>query len=249
MVFRFWGLSTARFFLCATLLCATCCMQAQSPYQLSWKKEAALVVPTGALLGASFLLKARLEPLSVAQINLLNRNTVPRFDRIATYQYGHKAGKWSDYLFETSLLFPILLLADAPIRKDVWKVGIITTETLLISSTLTALTKVLAKRVRPFVYNPDATLGEKQNKDARYSFFSGHTSGTACLSVVAAKIWSDYHPDSRWKPLIWTTALAWPAAVGILRVKAGKHFPTDVLVGYAVGFACGYFLPKLHFQH
>ncbi len=245
MVFGF----TARFFLCATLLCATCSMQAQSPYQLSWKKEAALVVPTGALLGASFLMKARLEPLSVAQINLFNRNTVPRFDRIATYQYSHKAGKWSDYLFETSLLFPILLLADAPIRKDVWKVGLITTETLLISSTLTALTKVLAKRVRPFVYNPDTPLGEKQNKDARYSFFSGHTSGTACLSVAAAKIWSDYHPDSRWKPLVWTTALAWPAAVGILRVKAGKHFPTDVLVGYAVGFACGYFLPKLHFQH
>ena len=106
-----------------------------------------------------------------------------------------------------------------------------------------------AKRARPFVYNPDAPLGEKQNKDARYSFFSGHTSGTACLSVVAAKIWSDYHPGSGWKPLVWSTALAWPAAVGILRVKAGKHFPTDVLVGYAVGFACGYFLPKIHFKN
>jgi len=241
--------SALKKYLTLVLLCAISSMQAQSPYQLSWKKEATLMVPTGAVLGASFWLKARMEPLSMAQINGLNWNSVPRFDRIATYQYSHRAGKWSDYLFETSLLFPILLLADAPIRKDVWKVGVITTETLLISSTLTALTKVLAKRARPFVYNPDAPLGEKQNKDARYSFFSGHTSGTACLSVVAAKIWSDYHPGSGWKPLVWSTALAWPAAVGILRVKAGKHFPTDVLVGYAVGFACGYFLPKIHFKN
>jgi hypothetical protein len=33
-----------------------------------------------------------------------------------------------------------------------------------------------------------------------------------------------------------------------LRVQAGKHFPTDVLVGAAVGSAIGYFIPYFHRQ-
>ena len=37
-----------------------------------------------------------------------------------------------------------------------------------------------------------------------------------------------------------------PATVGFLRVKGGKHFPTDVLTGLVVGAATGYLVPRLH---
>ncbi|MEM9023429.1 MAG: phosphatase PAP2 family protein, partial [Bacteroidota bacterium] len=37
-----------------------------------------------------------------------------------------------------------------------------------------------------------------------------------------------------------------PATTGLMRVLAGKHFPTDVITGYAVGGAIGFLVPHLH---
>jgi hypothetical protein len=38
---------------------------------------------------------------------------------------------------------------------------------------------------------------------------------------------------------VWAGAGALGAATGVLRIRAGQHFPTDVLVGAAVGTAFG----------
>ena len=89
-------------------------------------------------------------------------------------------------------------------------------------------------------------LESKQTFTAGASFFSGHTSCVASNSFFAARVFSDYYPESKWKPVVWGAAIALPAVTGYLRVKAGKHYPSDVIAGYAVGAAVGYFVPKLH---
>ena len=45
---------------------------------------------------------------------------------------------------------------------------------------------------------------------------------------------------------MWTGAAIVPALVGFTRVKAGKHYWTDVLTGYAVGALVGTLTPFLH---
>jgi len=89
-------------------------------------------------------------------------------------------------------------------------------------------------------------LEKKLTPDSQLSFFSGHTSATATATFFTAKIWSDYNPESKWKPVVWTAAAAVPAVAGYLRVKAGKHYVSDVVTGYAVGALVGYFVPHLH---
>jgi membrane-associated phospholipid phosphatase len=37
-----------------------------------------------------------------------------------------------------------------------------------------------------------------------------------------------------------------PLTTGLMRYKAGKHFWTDVLIGYAVGALVGVGVPALH---
>ncbi len=37
-----------------------------------------------------------------------------------------------------------------------------------------------------------------------------------------------------------------PALTGYLRIRAGKHYPSDVLAGYALGALIGYAVPALH---
>ena len=130
--------------------------------------------------------------------------------------------------------------------RDALRLSALATEAALLTNGLTLATKRLVLRNRPYVFNPDVPVGEKLPAEARLSFFSGHTSLAASMSFFTAKAWSDYHPRSPWKPMVWAGAAALPAVTGYLRFKAGKHYFTDVAAGYVVGALVGYFVPHLH---
>ena len=62
-----------------------------------------------------------------------------------------------------------------------------------------------------------------------------------------AKVLDDMHPElgrNRW--WLYGAAAIPPAVVGYYRVQAGKHFPTDVLTGAALGAVTGILVPELH---
>ena len=106
--------------------------------------------------------------------------------------------------------------------------------------------KTTMLRERPYLYNPDVSWADKGKKDARLSFYSQHTSLTGYLSFFAAKIYHDTHPQAKNRWLVWAGAGALTSATGFLRVRAGKHFPTDVIVGGAMGALVGWGIPQLH---
>lgn len=219
---------------------------AQQPYQLSWPRELAIAGGSGVGIGVSLLLRPHHQAFTPEQVAALDISDVPRFDLYATRHYSASAQHASDIFLYASVAIPALLLADPAIRRDAPEVGVIGGEVLLLNTALTQLTKELTHRPRPFNYNPDVPLSAKMQRDARLSFFSGHTSTTAAMCFATAKIWSDYHPSSDWKPVVWVAATAVPLTVGYLRMKGGKHFLSDVLVGFAVGSATGWLVPQLH---
>ena len=46
--------------------------------------------------------------------------------------------------------------------------------------------------------------------------------------------------------ILYTVASIPPAFVAAYRMKAGKHFRTDVIAGFVVGGAMGIMIPDLH---
>ena len=62
----------------------------------------------------------------------------------------------------------------------------------------------------------------------------------------AAKVFNDFNPESPLVPYIWGVSAAIPALVGYYRIVAGKHFLSDVLLGYTLGAAAGILVPELH---
>lgn len=219
---------------------------AQSPYELSKKMDLPLAIGGTVLYTGGLILGNTLSPLTLTEINALDATTINAFDRLATTRWSLKAGKTSDYFQYGSLLLPLSLLAFKPIKKDSPKIGLLLAESFLITKGLTKITKGTAQRIRPFVYNKTVDLTGKMKKTAKRSFFSGHTSGAAVFSFFTAKILTDYYPDSKWKPVIWTSAALIPAATGYYRYLAGMHFTSDILVGYAVGSLVGVLIPHLH---
>ncbi len=218
----------------------------QSPYYLRLGKEAALIGVGGTALVSGILLKDQTTLFSPGELERLDPAHVNAFDRGAVYNTSRAAREASDYFLDGSHLLPLLLLAGRGTRHDFGSIAFLWGETLLVNGGLTLASKYAFRRPRPYVYNLETEARHKQTTNAKTAFFSGHTSMTAANTFFAARVFSDYYPDSKWKPVVWAAAAAVPAVTGYLRVRAGRHYPSDVIAGYAAGALAGYFIPHLH---
>lgn len=197
-------------------------------------------------VGTAVYIDRRVQPLTPEQITTLMRNPVAGFDSYSLPYYSERAHRASNISGLASVAMPFALLLDKDNRRHADKLMLITFEGALLNMGVMSMTKSLTLRPRPFVYNPNAPLAAKLENGAQYSFFSGHVSTAATFSFMGAQMYSDLYPDSRYKKVVWVVAAVLPMVTSYARMRAGKHFPTDVIVGYGVGAAIGIFVPRLH---
>jgi membrane-associated phospholipid phosphatase len=219
---------------------------AQSPYTLDVKRESIIF---GSAIGFGIIgltVNDDIVPFTLDEINALDRQDVNTFDRGATYNWSPAAANASDILATALILSPALLAFSDEVRNDFTPVLTMYFQTLILAEALPLTLKGITQRTRPFVYNEDAPLDEKESQNAKRSFFSGHTSVAFAMAVFLSTVYGDYHPNSHWKPFVWGASLLVASTVGYLRYAAGKHFPTDIITGALVGSALGYFIPFIH---
>jgi membrane-associated phospholipid phosphatase len=218
--------------------------RAQSPFGLDKTRETALLA-TGAALGIGALVAFyNVDPLTTAEIAALDPNDINDFDRDEIEPYrDHYA---ADALAYSSYLFPVALLARDDTRRDWQTIGVMWSEATLFNLGLNGLIKATVLRTRPYVYDPATSLDHKTTKKARLSFYSGHTSAAACNSFFTARVLSAFVESSTAKAALWTGAALYPALTGVMRVDSGHHFRSDVITGYVIGAAIGYFVPYFH---
>ena len=227
-------------------------MWAQPSYLLSAQKEGALGLGIGAMAAGNLWSGQQLQGFTEAELAALDASGIPAWDRWSLNRWDETAGHRSDLLFYSAAAWSsAAVLLPAWKEKNVWAsvpTAVMWVEMNALTLVATDLTKNLVSRPRPFTYFSGAPLEARMDFDARKSFFSGHTSMTAANSFYAAKVYADMYPDSKWKPWVWTAAALLPAVTAQQRMAAGKHFFTDVLVGYGVGALIGWGVPQLHLQ-
>ena len=222
------------------------------PYTKSFKKELPFILTSAAVFGAGFLVQGLdyASPYSEEEImtNPPDIEDIIPFDRGSALNWSPKAADISDYVLFSTAILPAAFLSEHHTGRDIKTLLIMYAEVFTLNYGLTEIAKNLTQRPRPYVYNPEIPIETRTSADSRKSFFSGHTSQTAAACFYFAKVIHDYHPTLQKGVRIgmWAFAVSVPAANGYLRVKAGKHFPTDVITGYIVGAATGFFIPELH---
>jgi len=219
----------------------------ESIYDLKLEREL-VFLGTGVAANITGLIIANnLSALTQKEILELDINDIKSFDRKAIKPYSETPN--GDYFLYGSFLLPLTFLADDNTRRDWQKLGVMWLEVLSIQTGINLIVKGLSKRSRPYVYDANTPSEKKQTVGARLSFYSGHTSTAAATSFFVARVFSDYLDDKLSKTFIWTGAIIYPALIGYLRRNSGNHFRTDVITGYIVGAAIGYFIPELHLKN
>ena len=228
------------------ILSVTIGLSQQNVYELKKNNEIAYLGLGMGSIATSWYLERQVAPLSKVEIGDLNANSVNSFDRWATGQYSKGAKLLSEGLIYGVSAIPLGVGLLANSKKGKWTIGVMFIETMSITYGLTHVVKGVLPRTRPFMYNSSVDLEVKLTKKARNSFFSGHTSYAAAASFFTANVIGSITENETIKTIIWAGALTVPAVAGYLRMKAGKHFLTDVATGYLFGATVGYLIPQLH---
>ncbi len=230
------------------VICFSCFLPAQGlrPYNPSNVTNGVLIGLGGSITVGSMFLDKKVKPMTEAEVMALDRTKIWPIDRFSLRHLSFKSDEFTDKLLLTSFASPFFLLLDKPGRNNFDDMAMIVFQGAMLNSALINLTKVTAQRARPYNYNPDAPLDIKLRKSSRYSFYSGHVATAAYFSFTTAQLYSDLHPNSQARPYVWAVAGLIPAAVAYGRMRAGKHFFTDVLIGFAAGTAIALTVPALH---
>ncbi|HEU4532656.1 MAG TPA: phosphatase PAP2 family protein, partial [Polyangiaceae bacterium] len=128
-------------------------------------------------------------------------------------------------------------------------------ETIAVTWSLTNFAKIAFRRPRPSAYREQQELYDQYGQenapaitdtDSALSFFSGHASITASVASTATYLAFARSPRT---PRPWITLGVGAVATTLTavgRVRAGKHFPTDVIAGAMAGIGVGILVPHLH---
>lgn len=176
----------------------------------------------------------------------IDLSTVPMFDRVATRQWSPLAHRTSNVLFGVAVGASLLVgIVNQNGEQPLLPVAIMS-ESVLLSAGLTNTVKELVRRPRPYLYNTDVPASLYDAHEDYVSFWSGHTANTAAITFSCASMVQRSDASPGLKTGTWIGAALTPAAMGYLRVRAGRHFPTDVLTGYLVGALVGLAVPYIH---
>jgi uncharacterized membrane protein YoaK (UPF0700 family) len=222
-------------------------MKRPSPYKTSWRKDGWITLGLiGVNAGGLYLIQNK-KDLTPAELAAKNRDDVPSFDRGNVGYYNEQANKDSYIPFWGSFAWPVaMMLVDGDQTRNFGQILGMYVQTMAVTGAMFSVTAGAINRSRPLVYSNEAPVGERMSKNSQRSFYAGHTAATAASAFFTAKVFSDMNPDSKLKPVVWAVAAVTPALVGYYRYKAGQHFLSDNIIGYALGAATGILIPHWH---
>ncbi len=217
-------------------------------YHLKPIVDIPIVAIGGGFSGFAFTKIYNKEPSTEQQIRALDKKDIPGFDRWAAGMSNHKAADYSDNLFYGSMPAPVLLMLDKKMRKDAGKIAFMYLEAFAITGVFYTGTVYFVDRYRPETYVDTNKIPVKDLTSGNYkdAFMGGHPSVVATATFFTSKVYADYYPHSKWRYVFYGISIAATGTTAYLRHVAGKHFPSDLIVGTSVGVLSGLLVPAFH---
>ena len=218
----------------------------QSAYRLDPGVDLPVVGGIAAAGGLALWLRSGTGGLSAGELDRLDRGDVLLLDRWVAGSHRPSLDEASDVGLALCLLSPALLATWMEGPGETVQAAILYAESLGLALSATYVLKELTGRVRPYAYREDLPLPVRGDPDARRSFPSGHAAASFTAAAFLTTVYADHHPASSSRTVVGGLAFGTAAAVALLRVESGQHFPTDAAAGALVGTAAGWLVPRMH---
>lgn len=119
-------------------------------------------------------------------------------------------------------------------------------EALELSLLVNTLVKRGVKRARPFTHGDGGRARATAiGANSYYSFYSGHSALSFTAATASSVLFAAVESSEAWSSAHFASTFALAALTAHGRVRAGMHYPTDVVVGSFLGVACGLLVPGL----
>jgi membrane-associated phospholipid phosphatase len=139
-------------------------------------------------------------------------------------------------------VIPVGFYAVSLIRHDTYGQGtaLLAGEAVANDAVLMIVLKAITRRARPSEFPPNGAYND--------TFFATHNSflgkgssfpsGHAMMAFSVAEVFAQRYKHYKWVPYL---AYTLATAISFSRVTTGAHFPSDVFIGAATGFAIAHF--------
>ena len=220
-----------------------------------WPRDAIHVAAGAALVAGAELLAVDVRPVPLEGFDRAEIGW--SVDRARIGRLDSRAVPASDLASAAVIAYPMVVaFASQPAgerTRGAMRRSVIQLEAHLLAAAATRWLKRSIDRPRPYTYVPasarpgDATY-DVRDDEAFVSMPSGHASASFCAAAFAL---TDHLLSRPRAPAIERIGVAFGGGLlagttAMLRVRAGKHFPSDVLVGGTIGVASGVTVPLAH---
>ncbi len=221
-----------------------CTGWAEYPYTISRNKDLPLLIGGAMTFGLGQWQLSEMEPWQgEVEYNF-------PWDRPFRGQYDTQAEMMSNI---TTTLFLAPLYLSYRNHKTEWAKSdeivteaIMLTEVILINSGLNLFTRSFKAWPRPYMHSGEISDAERTNHSASGSFYSGHAANSFAIASFLTTTFNAKYPNHHHTKWMALSSFGVATAVSYYRVKAGKHYPTDVVVGALVGTFIGWCIPYIH---
>lgn len=171
------------------------------------------------------------------------------FDRSVERYLSTSAHGASNVTVTSSIVVPIAAQFSDGFSREFTKALVVQSQALMATLVVNTTIKELVSRPRPYTHNRNA-IDLCQRKgivgETDVSFPSGHSASAFAGAMAGALLYTARVDDAAARHVMWGAEFALAAATAELRVFAGRHYRSDVLVGSALGAAFGLLVPSLH---
>lgn len=212
---------------------------AQAPYSLRWG-DAVSVFAAGV---AALIPEATKLPKAAPSCAPCDPASLPGIDRAALHTFSGAAGTASNALLAGVVGFAGVASLDGANGAQRRGHVAVFANSLAWTYAATDWMKVVVRRKRPVLYTPGAVAAAIDPNSQR-SFPSGHASVAFAAATTYLMVARRERLPHRTRNALFLYAGA--LGVSALRVAAGKHFPSDVVGGAALGTGIGWLAAKVH---
>lgn len=149
-------------------------------------------------------------------------------ERIASPLQGNEIIILFHYLGETVfvVIIALLLLLFLWIREKNYRGMLFVLMTFAAGTFINQLLKTYFERPRP----------EIVDQLSSFSFPSGHSQMSVLYLFTLAYLFSEMTASKKKATIAWLVAILLACLIGLSRIAEGRHFPTDVLAGWSIGY-------------